>query len=57
MAGGAIPMKLRPGEKKSLATVGAVVLGTIALSFVIVDRDWHRARAHELAMAGRGTYR
>ncbi len=37
--------------------VGAVVLGTLALSFVIVDRDWHRARAHELAMTGRGTYR
>lgn len=50
-------MKLLPGEKKSVMTIGAVVLGTIVLSFAIVDRDWNRERAHALSMAGRGVYR
>ena len=50
-------MKLRPSEKKSLVTMGAVALGALAISFVIVDRDRIRERAHDLAMAGRGTYR
>jgi hypothetical protein len=38
-------------------TIVAVVLGTIVITFAIVDRDWHRERAHVLAMDGRGTYR
>ena len=50
-------MKFLSGEKKTLTTVGAVALGTIVLSFLIVDRDWHRERAHELSMAGRGQYK
>lgn len=50
-------LALRPGEKKFLATVGAVVLGTAVLGLAIVDHNWHRERAHALAMSGRGTYR
>lgn len=50
-------VKLRESEKKFLATTGAVVLGTALLGFFVVDRDWHRDRAHALNMAGRGTYR
>jgi hypothetical protein len=55
----AVKSKLRatPFEKKPLATLGAIALGTVVLSFLIVDRDWYRERAHALSMAGRGTYR
>lgn len=48
---------VRPSEKKFLATVGTIVLGTAVLGFAIVNRDWHRERAHDLAMSGRGSYR
>jgi hypothetical protein len=50
-------LSLHPGEKKFLATVGAVVLGTAVLGFAIVDHNWRREKAHDLAMSGRGTYR
>lgn len=50
-------LKLHPHEKKFLATVGAVVLGTAVLGFAIVDHNWHRAKSHDDSMAGRGQYR
>jgi hypothetical protein len=50
-------MTLRPGEKKTLVTVGALALGTAVLTLWIVDRDRIRERAHELAQAGRGQYK
>ena len=50
-------LRLRPSEKKFLATVGTVVLGTAVLGFAIVHRDWRRERAHDLSMSGRGSYR
>jgi hypothetical protein len=53
----ATSLALRPNEKKFLATVGTVVLGTVVLGFAIVNRDWRRERAHDLAMSGRGSYR
>ena len=48
---------LKSARVPSIAVAGAVALGTAVLTFAIADRDWHRERAHDQSMAGRGTYR
>ncbi len=44
-------------QEKTALVAAAVAIGTVVLSFGIVNHDWHRERAHAQAMAGRGTYR
>jgi hypothetical protein len=47
----------KPFDWKPLSKIGAVLGATTVLTFLIVNRDWHRERAHEQALAGRGQYR